>query len=164
MRTAGRVRAAREPGGRAVDQPGGRAVDRERGSGTVLVLGLVAVTLLLVVGVGALGAAQNARGAAQSAADLAAIAGATALRDGFDPCGTARATVSRNGAEVAACEVLGGGVVRVAAARPVGGPARALVPGRAHASARAGPRADRPQRTGPTATEATATEATTKRR
>lgn len=126
-------------------RPAGRAHrtgerDRERGAGTVLVLGLVAVALLLAVGVAALGAAQNARGAAQSAADLGALAGATALRAGFDPCGTAHAAVSRNGAEVVACEVLGRGAVRVVAACPVGGPGRAFVPGSARASARAGPR------------------------
>ncbi|MDR7382956.1 Rv3654c family TadE-like protein [Promicromonospora iranensis] len=116
--------------------------DSERGAGTVLVLGIVAAILLLAVGIAALGAAQNARGAAQAAADLGALAGATALRDGFDPCGTAGAAVSRNGAEVASCAVLGGGVVRVVATRAAGGPGGAL--GEARASARAGPRATAP--------------------
>ncbi|MBA8811118.1 Rv3654c family TadE-like protein [Promicromonospora sukumoe] len=112
--------------------------DPERGAGTVLVLGVVAAALLLAVGIAALGAAQNARGAAQAAADLGALAGATALRDGFDPCGTAGAAVTRNGAELAACEVLGGGVVRVVATRAAVGPAGEL--GSARATARAGPR------------------------
>ncbi|MFD2797729.1 Rv3654c family TadE-like protein [Promicromonospora vindobonensis] len=110
----------------------------ERGAGTVLVLGIVAAVLLLAVGIAALGAAQNARGAAQAAADLGALAGATALRDGFDPCGTAGGAVTRNGAEIASCEVLGGGVVRVVATRQASGPGGAL--GEARASARAGPR------------------------
>ena len=113
--------------------------DSERGAGTVLVLGIVAGVLLLAVGIAALGAAQNARGAAQAAADLGALAGATALRDGFDPCGTAGAAVTRNGAEIASCEVLGGGVVRVVATRWATGPGGVL--GEARASARAGPRA-----------------------
>lgn len=113
--------------------------DRERGTGTVLILGIVGAVLVLAVGIAALGAAQNARGAAQAAADLGALAGATALRDGFDPCGTATAAVVRNGGEVASCEVLGGGVVRVAATRaPAVAFGGALGPARA--SARAGPR------------------------
>ncbi|WP_423462584.1 Rv3654c family TadE-like protein [Promicromonospora sp. MS192] len=117
--------------------------ERERGAGTVLVLGVVAVILVLALGIGALGAAQNARGAAQAAADLGALAGATALRDGFDPCGTAGAAVRRNGAEIASCDVLGGGVVRVAATRAVAGPGGDLGRlGQARATARAGPRVD----------------------
>jgi secretion/DNA translocation related TadE-like protein len=111
----------------------------ERGAGTVLVLGIVAAILVLAFGIAALGAAQNARGAVQAAADLGALAGATALRDGFDPCGTAGTAVARNGAEVASCEELGGGVVRVVATRVAAGPRGVL--GEARASARAGPRA-----------------------
>jgi secretion/DNA translocation related TadE-like protein len=111
----------------------------EHGAGTVLILGIVAAVLLLALGIAALGTAQNARGSAQAAADLGALAGATALRDGFDPCGTAGGTVARNGAEIASCEVLGGGVVRVVVTRQASGPGGAL--GEARASARAGPRA-----------------------
>ncbi|MEV0949729.1 Rv3654c family TadE-like protein [Promicromonospora sp. NPDC050249] len=114
----------------------------ERGAGTVLVLGVIAVILVLAFGIAALGAAQNARGAAQAAADLGALAGATALRDGFDPCGTARTAVARNGAALAVCEELGGGVVRVVVTRAAAGPGGAL--GAARASARAGPRTGDP--------------------
>jgi secretion/DNA translocation related TadE-like protein len=122
--------------------PGSGRRDSERGAGTVLILGIIAAVLLLALGIAALGAAQNARGAAQAAADLGALAGATALRDGFDPCGTAGAAVARNGAEVASCEVLGGGVVRVAATRAPAGVSGAFggALGPARASARAGPR------------------------
>lgn len=132
----------RDPGPHRAEERGRLGSDPERGAGTVLVLGIVGAVLLLAVGVAALGAAQNARGTAQAAADLGAIAGATALRDGFDPCGTAGAAVVRNGAAVASCEVLGGGVVRVVATRsavgPVGEFGGAL--GSARATARAGPR------------------------
>lgn len=114
--------------------------DRENGSGTILILGVIAAVLLLAVGIAALGAAQNARGAAQAAADLGALAGATALRDGFDPCGTAGMAVAHNGSELASCDVVGGGVVRVVATRVANGPGGML--GEARASARAGPRAD----------------------
>ena len=115
----------------------------ERGAGTVLVLGVVAAVLLLAVGIAALGTAQNARGAAQAAADLGALAGATALRDGFDPCGTAARAVTRNGAELTSCDVLGAGVVRVATTHVTIGQASVFGPlGVARAAARAGPRAD----------------------
>jgi secretion/DNA translocation related TadE-like protein len=118
--------------------------DHERGAGTVLILGVVAAIMLLAVGITALGAAQNARGTAQAAADLGALAGATALRDGFDPCGTAGAAVVRNGAQLSSCEVLGGGVVRVVATRALASTAEAFggALGPARASARAGPRVD----------------------
>ncbi|MEU4363709.1 Rv3654c family TadE-like protein [Promicromonospora sp. NPDC023987] len=124
------------------DPERGAGSDPERGAGTVLVLGIVAAVLLLAVGIAALGAAQNARGVAQAAADLGALAGATALRDGFDSCGTAGGAVARNGAEIASCEVLGGGVVRVVVTREASGPGGVL--GKAGASARAGPRAAGP--------------------
>ncbi|MFI2488350.1 Rv3654c family TadE-like protein [Promicromonospora kroppenstedtii] len=124
-----------------------QGADSEGGAGTVLVLGIVAAVLLLAVGIAALGAAQNARGAAQAAADLGALAGATALRDGFDPCGTAVAAVARNGAELASCEVRSDGVVRVVAKRVAIGPAGVL--GSARATARAGPRESGPQSSGP---------------
>lgn len=112
----------------------------------MLVLGVIAAVLALAFGIAALGAAQNARGAAQAAADLGALAGATALRDGFDPCGTARTAVARNGAAVATCEELGGGVVRVVATRAAAGPGGGL--GEARASARAGPRVGDPREPG----------------
>lgn len=135
-----------DPGRRDAAPPGS-----ERGAGTVLVLGILAAVLLLAVGIAALGAAQNARGAAQAAADLGALAGATALRDGFDPCGTAGAAVARNDAELAACEVLGGGVVRVVATRAAVGPPGELggALGTARATARAGPRGGESPGAGP---------------
>ena len=118
--------------------------DPERGAGTVLVLGIIAAALLLALGIAGLGTAQNTRGAVQAAADLGALAGATALRDGFDPCRTAGAAVTRNGAEIASCEVLAAGVVRVVATRAAVGPGSGLGVelGEARASARAGPRTD----------------------
>lgn len=138
----GRAVRRRERGARSKG-----SADSESGAGTVLVLGIVAAVLLLAVGIAALGAAQNARGAAQAAADLGALAGATALRDGFDPCGTAGAAVARNGAELASCEVRGAGVVRIAATRAAVGPAGLL--GSARATARAGPREAGSRESGP---------------
>lgn len=118
-----------------------RADDRahERGAGTVLVLGIAAVVLLLGLAVAALGAAQQARGTAQASADLGALAAATSLRAGFDPCVTARATVERNHGRLVECHAEEGGVVAVTVRR-----ASAGLPGwgtrDALARSRAGPR------------------------
>jgi secretion/DNA translocation related TadE-like protein len=111
--------------------------DPERGAGTVLLIGVVAVVLLCAIGLAALGAAQQARAAAQASADLGALAGATALRAGLDACTTAQRTVERNGAALAGCEVQASGVVAVVATRPAG-PVGDLT-GVAEARARAGP-------------------------
>ncbi|MCL2594364.1 MAG: pilus assembly protein TadG-related protein [Promicromonosporaceae bacterium] len=113
--------------------------DSERGAGTVLALGLIAVIALLGLSLGALGAAQQARVAAQTAADLAALAGASAGRWGYDACAIAETAVSRNGAALASCDREEGGVIRITATRRA-----ATLPtwagGLAAASARAGPR------------------------
>jgi secretion/DNA translocation related TadE-like protein len=121
----------------------------QRGSGTVLAIALVAVTLVVIAGVALLGRAQAVRGAAQSAADLGALAAAqdltlpsgaggragTAMGFGAPDgaCEVARAVVVANGSALTGCVLLGGGVVRVTTARPGG-------PGTGRASARAGPR------------------------
>ena len=111
----------------------------ERGAGTVMVLGLCAVCMTLALALAGLGFAQQARVASQAAADLGALAGATALRLGFDPCVIASRAVEQNGADVASCEPRPGGIVEVTAVRDA-----RLIPGwaggRAWASARAGPR------------------------
>lgn len=128
---------------------------RDEGSGTVLVIALLAVALVLAAAVGTLGGAQVARGRAQAAADLAALAAAdvvavppgvsataAALR-AADPCARAVVTAERNGARVTSCVPGPGGVVAVtvtvdagsgplattAAARARAGPASARAPG-----------------------------------
>ncbi|MHA7135485.1 Rv3654c family TadE-like protein [Oerskovia turbata] len=109
----------------------------ERGSGTVLALGLIAVVLVLGLALAALASAQAARGQAQAAADLAALAAATARQRGVDACPTASQTALRNGATVVACAEQGDGAVRVDVTREATGWAGAL--GTARAAARAGP-------------------------
>jgi secretion/DNA translocation related TadE-like protein len=122
MSGAGGIETARRP-----------AASRERGSGTVLLLAVVGVLAVVAAAIGLLAAAQGARGRAQTAADLAALAAASAWRDGWgDPCGVAAVAVRRNGARLTDCEALPGGVVEVAVS--VGSPA-----GAATAHARAGP-------------------------
>jgi secretion/DNA translocation related TadE-like protein len=60
-------------------------------------VGAMAVTVLAVV---ALAATKHRAGAA---ADLAALAGATALRSGADPCAAAADVANRNGAVLTEC-------------------------------------------------------------
>lgn len=112
-----------------------RGEGRERGSATVLVLGVMGVAVALLLGLGAVAGAQTSRGAAQSAADLAALAGAAAALAGSEsPCARVREVVERNAARLEACEPAGG-IVDVRVSRSAG----PGVPGRAQASARAGP-------------------------
>ncbi|MFD1505409.1 histidine kinase [Georgenia yuyongxinii] len=129
-----------ERDGRTV-QPGSRPGDgRERGSGTVLGLALVVVLVILTVAVVGLARAVHARGTAQSAADLAALAAASALhRAGGsidDPCTVAAHVVEANDAEPAGCTV-SGAVVEVRARVVVLGQSDGVLVARANA--RAGP-------------------------
>ena len=92
----------------------------ERGSGTVLVLGVIGVLLALAVGVAALIRAQAAAGRARLAADLAALGGATALNSitaPADPCAVAGGVARANGAALSSCAVTGEDVVVEAAVR-----------------------------------------------
>ncbi|MGN8244850.1 Rv3654c family TadE-like protein [Cellulomonas soli] len=77
----------------------------DRGSGTVVVLALIAVVLVLGAGLGLLAGAHGAAGRAQAAADLAALAGASTLpRSGLEvACGIAEETAARNGARATGC-------------------------------------------------------------
>ena len=79
----------------------------ERGSATVLALPLLgALTVAAVLLAFVAGAVVTQRRAA-SAADLAALAGATALLSGGDGCAEAATVALRNDASVASCEVDG---------------------------------------------------------
>lgn len=105
----------------------------DRGSGTVVGLVLIAAAVLFAVWLTLLIQAQTARGRAQTAADLAALAGATAARNGTGTeCAVVAEVISHNRAQLTACVVEGGGVVRVDAAV-------ACAVGDATAWARAGP-------------------------
>ncbi|QOR71352.1 flp pilus-assembly TadE/G-like family protein [Ruania alkalisoli] len=111
---------------------------RDRGSATVLVLAVVATGLVAMVLLGGLVHASLARGTAQAAADLAAIAAAReATRGAPDPCRIAAEVAERNGADLASCIVGDGALVDVRVdvpAEPLPGWSRA-----ATAEARAGP-------------------------
>lgn len=110
----------------------------ERGSATVTALATIAALMTVFVGLLLVAGVMVARGQAQTAADLAALAAARSLLDGgVAPCGRAAAVADANGAELVSCTVAGEEVV-VAARAPVvwGGRITGL---QASANARAGP-------------------------
>lgn len=80
---------------------------RERGAATVLVTACLGVLLLTGCALAVVAAMVAAHRTAQAAADLAALAGAVAVRDGGDPCSAAGSVASDNGARLTACAVDG---------------------------------------------------------
>ena len=79
----------------------------ERGAVTVFAVACLAVLLLVGSALGVVAAMVRAHRAAQSAADLGALAAASALARGRDPCGPAAAIAEANGAELLSCEIHG---------------------------------------------------------
>jgi len=112
--------------------------ETERGSGTALSLGLIAVVAFVGLMLSSLGVAQQAKWQVQTAADMAAIAGASALRQGYDCTEIARKTATQNKADITGECVIGTyGQVTVTVSRQL--PA-ALGGRQIKTSARAGPR------------------------
>lgn len=113
-----------------------RPAGRERGSATLFAMAVVGVLVLVGAALGVVAAMVRDHRLAQSAADLAALAGASAAADGRGPCAAADRVATANGAVLDGCAV-DGRDVRVQVT--VGGP-RWL--GQRHdlsAEARAGP-------------------------
>lgn len=111
----------------------------ERGSGTVLVTGALGVLLVLTAAAIQLGAAAGAAHRARAAADLAALAGASALQQGSgDPCSRASELVTRNGGHLLSCTLGAAESVWVRASADVPG-SWPGIPRLATATARAGP-------------------------
>lgn len=109
---------------------------RERGAATVVVTACLGVLLLVGCALAVVAAMVTAHRAAQAAADLAALAGATSARDGGDPCSAAGAVAADNGGRLVGCDVDGAEVtVRV----EVPGPRWLGQPYDLTAAARAGP-------------------------
>ena len=77
----------------------------ERGAATVLAIAFLGVLVLVAAALGVVGAMVHAHRVAQSAADLAALAGAEAVGDGDDPCTAAARIAGANGADLTACRV-----------------------------------------------------------
>lgn len=111
--------------------------DRERGSATVLSVGVLAATVILAAGFAAAGQAGAARHQAQGAADAAALAAAAKVLLGpGEACSAAAELVAENRTEMESCEVSELEVTVRVTTEPAGmgdlfGPARA--------SSRAGP-------------------------
>lgn len=111
---------------------------RERGSGTVLAVALIGVLLICALAVAVVGVAVDARGRAQAAADLAALAAASALHEfgAADPCTVAAQLAHANGADLLSCTVVGPDV-EVATTVVAQLPGR--IPARVEGRSRAGP-------------------------
>lgn len=108
----------------------------QRGAATLLVLSGAAVLLFVGVALAGVAALVLAQRTAQAAADLAALAAATALAGGDDPCRAAARVATANAAALAGCD-LEGQEVRVRAR--VWGPRLAGRRVEVTAEARAGP-------------------------
>lgn len=110
---------------------------RERGSATVLSIGVLGATVALAAGFAAVGQAGAARHQAQSAADAAALAAATKVLWGeTEACAAAAAIAAENDTELERCRV-NDLEVHVAVTRDPSGVAAVFGP--AAAVARAGP-------------------------
>ncbi|MGH3914236.1 MAG: Rv3654c family TadE-like protein [Pseudonocardiaceae bacterium] len=112
-------------------------IEPDRGAATVWAVGAIAVLMSVTVFGLRLGGVLVARHQAESAADLAALAGAGSVVIGEQyVCAQARRVTDRMGVRLASCRVRGWDVLVEVAARP-GGPAGGLA--EATGRARAGP-------------------------
>lgn len=107
----------------------------DRGAASLLAVSCLGLLLLLGAALSVVGAMVAAHRQAQAAADLAALAGATAVVGG-DPCGEAAAVAEGNGGSVTSCVVDGYDVVVEVV---VPGPRWLGAPGDLTGRARAGP-------------------------
>lgn len=105
----------------------------ERGAATVVALGLVAVLVFMAAICAGSAAIVVAHRRAQTAADLAALAGAGALQRGADPCFEAARIAGRHDADVTRCVVDGLSVVVATAVELAPALGGADVPARARA-------------------------------
>lgn len=102
--------AARRGGPAERGDPAERGEPAERdeaGGATLFAVAMLAVLLLLGAALGVVAAMVTAHRTAQSAADLAALAGATAVQQGRDGCARATAVAAANGAALTGCRVDG---------------------------------------------------------
>jgi len=92
-----------------VRRPGARraAARSDLGSVSLVVVACVGVLLLLGAALGVVGAMVRAHREAQSAADLAALAVASGLARGGDPCAAGAGIATANDAILVACTVVG---------------------------------------------------------
>lgn len=79
----------------------------DEGAATLLVTACLGLLLLVGCALAVVAAMVTAHRSAQAAADLSALAGAAAVRDGGDPCGAAGGVAAANGARLTSCAVVG---------------------------------------------------------
>ena len=108
----------------------------ERGSALPPVVAALGVLLLTGAALGVVSDIVVAHRRAESAADLAALAGAAALQRQLDPCAAARRIAAVDGATTVRCEISGEDVVVLVRVR---GPRWLGQRGDLEAQARAGP-------------------------
>ena len=79
----------------------------EHGAGTLLAAAMMGLLVTVTVGASGAVAVVASHRRAQTAADLAALAGAAALQEGGDACQRAGGIARRNGADLRDCQVDG---------------------------------------------------------
>lgn len=97
-----------------------RSIADESGSATVVAIGIITAVVALALAVIAIGARAADQHRVRTAADLAAVAGATALYTGGSACVVAEETARLNDAAAQACDIDRGDVtveVSIAGAR-----------------------------------------------
>ncbi|MBT1177652.1 flp pilus-assembly TadE/G-like family protein [Bifidobacterium callimiconis] len=108
----------------------------DEGSGTVVGVGLVLMVGVLLTAILALGNVLHCKTVAGTAADSAALAGATALYDSAgDPCTVAKRLAKKNRATLETCRTLDEDVIVTVRVKT-----RVPLVGDVHTSARAGPK------------------------
>lgn len=113
-----------------------RSRSSQRGSVTVLALPLLGALTVAALLLALVAGAVSARRRAAAAADLAALAGASAVQRGEDGCSAASSIAARNGAPLDTCVVEGAHVLVTARAETASLLGRGLT---VSARARAGP-------------------------
>lgn len=108
----------------------------EAGGASLFAVACVAVLLLVGAALGVVAAMVHAHRQAQSAADLASLAAASAVADGGDGCGAAAEIAAANGGSLESCQLLGHDV---SVTVTVAGPEWLGQTGDLMAEARAGP-------------------------
>ena len=83
------------------------ATPAERGSASVLMIGVIAVVVTLSGAALVIAGYATGYHQARAAADLSALSGAAAFEQGHDACAQARQTARRNGAGVDRCDLVG---------------------------------------------------------
>jgi len=103
------------------------ATPAERGSASVLMVGVMAVVVTLTSAALVIAGYATGYHRARAAADLSALSGAAAFEHGRDACAQARQTARQNGARVDRCGLVGNAIDFVVTVR-VSVAARTRVP------------------------------------